>query len=342
MMKQEDLFRKLGLILNELNEQYQFLSQNPQQLNELELELFHANANFLAEHVQIVKKINLQSPPPMLAPADEEITANPTDTFAEEDIQEECQVEEITFPNQKQDEQEEALQTAAQSDTKPEPALKEIEEQIFKIDSSPSTFEFILNDHAEHEKFEFEEKSVDQLFNRPLSEEEEQILAQKIKLREKANQATVDTEDDEIGPEPFLVKKDTAFQIEKEDLELQEAPPSNVQVNTEEPVEDPTYRPTLNELLAKSTQANFNATTPQPIKDLKQTISLNDKLLYIKDLFNGYNLAYSEAIDLANKLPNFEAADNFFQKNYAIKNNWASKQATVDKFYELLNRRFKA
>ena len=48
MIKQEDLFKKLGLILSELNDQYQYLSQNPQQFNELELELFHANADFLA------------------------------------------------------------------------------------------------------------------------------------------------------------------------------------------------------------------------------------------------------------------------------------------------------
>jgi hypothetical protein len=37
----------------------------------------------------------------------------------------------------------------------------------------------------------------------------------------------------------------------------------------------------------------------------------------------------------------FEAADSFLQTNYAAKNDWASKQATVDQFYELLNRRFR-
>ncbi|MNY48867.1 hypothetical protein D3C86_1842400 [compost metagenome] len=65
-------------------------------------------------------------------------------------------------------------------------------------------------------------------------------------------------------------------------------------------------------------------------------------MLYIKDLFNGYNLAYAEVIDLLNKMPDFKAADSFLQNNYALKNNWASRQATVDKFYELLNQRFPA
>ena len=98
--------------------------------------------------------------------------------------------------------------------------------------------------------------------------------------------------------------------------------------------------PALNDILASKTTTNSINTTTNAISDLKQGINLNDKLLFIKDLFNGFNLAYAEAIELANKLPNFGAADAFFQKNYAVKNNWAEKQQTVDKFYEILNRRF--
>ncbi len=365
MMKQEDLFKKLGLILNELNEQYQFLAQNPQQLSELELELFHANANFLADHVQIIKKINAnQTPPLVLAPAPEEsIVLENEMSLTNDEMQEECMVEDITFAEQPVEES-----VLEEEEVKTEPDFEEIEQEVFKLDQSPSTFEFILNDHSEHEtiedmphmdynqfardslnenklntdeKFDFEDKSVDELFNRPLSEEEERILAQKSKLRAQPIEETTEAEEDEIGPEPFLVTKEEEFPIEKEDLTLTIAPIEDIVVNKVEPVEDPAYKPTLNELLAKSTAGSLNSTTGNAVADLKQAINLNDKLLYIKDLFNGYNLAYAEAIDLANKLPNFEAADNFFQKNYAAKNNWSEKQATVDKFYELLNQRFK-
>jgi hypothetical protein len=337
MMKQEDLFKKLGLILNELNEQYQFLAQNPQQLNELELELFHANANFLADHVQIIKKISLgQQAPLALAPADEnsELTENTTEVV-EDDVEDELQMEEITFADQSEE-------SESIIEDKSTPELAEIEEEVFKLDNEPSKFEFILNDHSEHEKFDFEEKSVDEIFDRPLSEEEEHILAQKRKLREHPVEEILETDEDEIGPEPFLVQKEEEdFQIAPKDMELEEAPAPEVKVDKNEPVEDPNYKPTLNDLLASRSTTNLNSTATTGISDLKQAINLNDKLLYIKDLFNGYNLAYAEAIDVANKLPNFEAADNFFKKNYAIKNNWAEKQTTVDKFYELLNQRFK-
>src|SRR6185312_3930237 len=78
----------------------------------------------------------------------------------------------------------------------------------------------------------------------------------------------------------------------------------------------------------------------QPITDLKQAINLNDKLSYIKDLFNGYNLAYSEAIDILNRFSSFHEAEEFLKSNYAVKNHWDTKQATADKFYELLRRRY--
>lgn len=361
-MKQEDLFKKLGLILGELNEQYQFLAQNPQQLNELELELFHANANFLADHVQIIKKINQSSQAPLaIAEATETIVETPKTAAisVDNDVQEEQQIETVAFVDEVKEEPVVAIEP--EPEPTPEPEIEVIEEEIFKLDNEPSTFEFILNDHSEHDKFDFEEKSVDEIFDRPLSEAEELILAEKKKQsdamvtvapeeeEEVLPEAEIieEEEDDEIGPEPFLVHKEEEkeeFPITSADLDLKEAPIAETKINTQEPVEDPTYKPTLNDILAGKTagsniNSNANAT---PIKDLKQAISLNDKLLYIKDLFNGYNLAYAEAIDLANKMSSFESADAFFQKNYATKNNWADKKATVDKFYALLNQRFKS
>jgi len=331
MMNAEDLFKKIGLILNELNTQYEFLAQNPEKLNELELALFHANADFLSDHAQILIKIGSSSEAPLEIQAAEspkieeaeDRSVELENQYYGDSLQQEQQVEEITFAD--------------------EPT------EIFKLDQTPPSFEFILNESSEDdslindEKFEFEEKSVDELFNRPLSQEEENILAQKRKLSETVIESPSETDDDEIGPEPFLVSKaiEEEFSINEDDLDLEEA--VEPVVNTRQTaVEDPSYKPTLNDLLAAKSDKSVNDHSgASRISDLKQGINLNDKLLYIKDLFNGYNLAYAEAIDLANKLPNFEAADNFFKRNYAVKYNWADKQATVDKFYGLLNQRFR-
>jgi hypothetical protein len=79
-----------------------------------------------------------------------------------------------------------------------------------------------------------------------------------------------------------------------------------------------------------------------PITDLKSAINLNDKLLYIKDLFNGYSLAYSEAIKIVNRFNTYEEAERFLKTNYVAKNNWEGKAATAEKFYNLLRRRYPA
>ncbi len=323
-MNQENLFKKIGLILNELNAQYEFLAQNPQQLNELELDLFHANADFLSDHAQILIKICRNAEAPLQART---LTEEPEIDLAINDRREELEQEYYGH----------SLQEVQQVE---EITFAEEPSEIFKLDQTPSSFEFILSDSLEtdrpveeNSKFEFEEKSVDELFNRPLSQEEENILAQKRKLAETVIEIPVENGEDEIGPEPFLVSKD--------DLTMIEAPEPTINAKPVA-VEDPSYKPTLNDLLATKSDKSVNDhTSTTRLSDLKQGINLNDKLLYIKDLFNGYNLAYAEAIDLANKLPNFEAADNFFKKNYAVKNNWAEKQITVDKFYALLNQRFK-
>ncbi len=57
-MNKKEIFKKVGTILNELNEQYEYLSKSPDNLNELELELFSANANFLSDHLSILVKLN--------------------------------------------------------------------------------------------------------------------------------------------------------------------------------------------------------------------------------------------------------------------------------------------
>lgn len=386
MMNQQDIFKKIGSILTELNEQYQFLAKNPQQLNDLELELFLANAHFLSDHVNIVKKLNTivedKTPEagnhPLLEEQNTIILPEVTKSYVEDD---EC------FDPQELEEVITAEEEEARVDIKPEQEQLDdvvIEEEkaasvfkndFFKPDQDDHTFEFVLGTHDENAQFDYEVKSAEEIFDRPLSKEEAEILAQKKKIQEKDRTAPVEeailpTEDDEIGPEPFLIAKEEEEIVVApkeepvvvpaepiaalQDVKLDESiisPP--VEVERERPLftpeavpvkpapqaEQPKPTQSLNDLLAKTNGKNEEP-VKAPIADLKQAISLNEKLLFIKDLFNGYNLAYSEAIDIVNKMNNFEAADSFLQNNYAAKNNWATKQGTVDQFYELLNRRF--
>jgi len=272
MINQSNIFKKIGYILNELQDQYQFLSENPEQLSELELELFLANANFLSDHVEIVRKLNNSKTTKEL-PQHVEIS--------KDDIIQPIQQDEI-IQLEPPLQLEQPVQELPGNDNL---LIEEIEREELHQDDLPPAFEFVINENPPTDRFDFEEKSVVDIFDRT--------------------------------PQPAFT------------------PPAANTFSSPQ-------RPTLNDLLAGKNNSNHLAeeNAKPPITDLKRAITLNEKLLYIKDLFNSYNLAYSEAIDLINKMPDFKTADTFLKNNYAVKNNWELKQATVGQFYELLKQRF--
>ncbi|MES2808357.1 MAG: hypothetical protein V4619_07015, partial [Bacteroidota bacterium] len=134
----------------------------------------------------------------------------------------------------------------------------------------------------------------------------------------------------ELGKEPVMVPA-------PEVTELKPAP------KAEEPVKEKEEVFTINQRISAQLGSSNNVSeqsNTQSVTNLKQAITLNDKLLYIKDLFNGYSLAYSEAIEILNRFNTFEEANRFLNKNYTTKNNWDSKPETTDKFFALLKRRY--
>jgi hypothetical protein len=316
MMNQADIFKKIGIILSELQEQYEFLAQNPEQLNELELELFLANAHFLSDHVEIIRKLNTSRTPKELPQHTEISSAQAEQIPARPAVPEQVPVvDELPEPKD---------YTFFE---KPAELVEYVNEEP---ESTAPTFEFILNDSPEPEsisddssesgRFDFEEQQVEEIFEEPPLKEdivEEKVIPAPIT-------SLVEDKIEKQVSQPALFREEPKQQDEKEAAS--------------------TARPTLNDLLANNKSSGSPKVKDEdikpPIADLKGAITLNEKLLYIKDLFNGYNLAYSEAIDLINKMPDLKTADHFLKNNYAEKNNWQAKQGTVDQFYRLLAQRF--
>lgn len=304
-MNKKQIFKKVGGIISELNEQFEYLSQNPDNLNELELDLFAANANFLSEHISILLKLNASS--------GEIIKDNIVSEIKEEEIIPVAPVNIELMDEEVYVEDVEDLEDA---------------EEVSKPD-----WKFSIENESVV-SFDFEDKNTDELFDRPLTEEELRVINEKTQLK--------------IITEPESdVHWDNRQELENLPPVISEEPAEVVQVDTTEfepvsIVEEETQPLTLNEVL--SAQSSLNTVSSQfnqrQSKDLKGLISLNDKLQFVRDLFNGYSLAYTEAIELLDRFDSFEAADNFLKQNYAAKNSWAEKQDVADKFYEILNRRF--
>jgi hypothetical protein len=318
-MKQQEVFKKIGTILKELNDQYDYLSGDHEgHLNDLELELFVANAHFLSNHSEVLRKLSQQNtPPPVTPPAI--VTGEPAkkadEHFFEPVVQhikpepepvqtpvEETQVEDKPVPQ---------IDLAANGADDDFSAVRREEPEVIRHELELS--EADVWEDEDDTGFEIDE---------PLAYEEE--IPEKPPVKE---------------PEP--VKETPVTQVKKEapPVEHKKAPEPD-KPKTETTTEAPM---TINQRI--SAQMNKTNKAPehphgQPITDLKQAINLNDKLSYIKDLFNGYSLAYSEAIDILNRFSSFKEAEDFLKSNYAVKNHWDTKQATADKFYELLRRRY--
>lgn len=293
-MNRQQILKKIGSIIQELKEQHDYLA-HVEEISDLELELFAANADFLNDHIAILKRLS-------------EAKAKPK---VEDKVEE--QIEEKVIE---------------------EPVVEEVQEDI--PSDKKSFFSFSFDEEPEEMIFDFEKKiAVEEVFDRKLSEEEKALIEEK-----KAKEQTLEVK--EVEPDAKVEEEVVAEEIIEtpvvEKVEEEKPKPKATEEAVSNQGEE--KRLTLNEMLSSKLGGRANSPTPKSIDDLKAAISLNDKMIFIKELFNGYNLAYSEAVEIINRFDSFEAADNFLQKNYAQKNDWESKQPTVERFYAYLNRKF--
>ena len=77
-----------------------------------------------------------------------------------------------------------------------------------------------------------------------------------------------------------------------------------------------------------------------PINDLPKAIGINERFLFIKELFNNDSKAYAEAIKKLNGLQNFAEADHILHEELAVKYNWKPESNAVQSFLELIQRRY--
>ena len=307
-MKQQEVFKKIGTILKELNDQHNYLAENESEMNDLELELFVANAHFLADHSEVLRKLNLNKPEPKQLPPAEPRFFEPV------------------------------VQQTQPPVVEKEPEIEEKVEAPVVVEKPQIN---VLENPVPHIDLRGDDTGADYSYIR---QEEPPMIKHELKLEDIPH---VEEEEGEPEPDEMRHPIHTITELPKaEEPKVEVVPPPVVheplrpQVDTDEKEGMLTINQRISAQINANSSRNTEHVSAQPISDLKQAITLNDKLLYIKDLFNGYNLAYSEALDILNRFNSFDEAENFLKTSYAVKNNWDAKPATTEKFYELLRRRF--
>lgn len=74
----------------------------------------------------------------------------------------------------------------------------------------------------------------------------------------------------------------------------------------------------------------------KPIKDINSAIGLNDKFIFIKELFRNNKESYHETIQVLNNFDTFENAIEFLSENF----KWNSDDPNFERLKELVRRKY--
>ncbi len=96
----------------------------------------------------------------------------------------------------------------------------------------------------------------------------------------------------------------------------------------------------INDTLKQQTTETSIQLQDEPIRDLRKAIGINDKYLFIKELFRNDEVAYERSIKTINSFHIFPEAEYWIQREMKYKLGWDDNNATVKMFYQLVRRRF--
>ena len=96
----------------------------------------------------------------------------------------------------------------------------------------------------------------------------------------------------------------------------------------------------LNDKLKQSKIDLGDSLTETPIRDLKKAIGINDRFVYINDLFRGDESMYERSIKTINSFSILPEAEYWIQRELKTKLGWVEGNEIAKQFIQLVKRRF--
>lgn len=100
------------------------------------------------------------------------------------------------------------------------------------------------------------------------------------------------------------------------------------------------YPESLNDRLKESKIELSQSLTSAPIKDLRKAIGVNDRFLFINELFRGDEAMYERSIKTIQNFSIFAEAEFWIKRELKIKIGWHDNHPVVKQFDQLVKRRF--
>jgi len=96
----------------------------------------------------------------------------------------------------------------------------------------------------------------------------------------------------------------------------------------------------LNDSLKEHTTELSAKLSDGPVKDLKKAIGVNDRFLFINELFRGDEVMYERSIKTINSFTIWPEAEYWIKRELKTKLGWINNNEIVQQFDQLVKRRF--
>jgi hypothetical protein len=97
----------------------------------------------------------------------------------------------------------------------------------------------------------------------------------------------------------------------------------------------------LNDQLGEhKTEVGHKLNEGSSIKDLKKAIGINDRFVFINELFRGDEVMYERSIKTINNFSIYPEAQYWMERELKIKLGWDNDRPATQEFYALVKRRF--
>jgi hypothetical protein len=96
----------------------------------------------------------------------------------------------------------------------------------------------------------------------------------------------------------------------------------------------------LNDKLKSEKTELAEILTDSPIRDLKKGIGINDRYVFVNELFRGDEAMYERSIKTINGFRILAEAEYWMERELKVKLGWDDGKATTQHFYQLVKRRF--
>ena len=96
----------------------------------------------------------------------------------------------------------------------------------------------------------------------------------------------------------------------------------------------------LNDRLRQEKTEVVEVLKHEPIKDLRKAIGINDRFVFINDLFRGDEAMYERSIKTINSFHIFPEAEYWINRELVVKLGWDKESEIVKHFIHLVKRRF--